>query len=105
MTIDRIVNGKEITLKIDGWLDVNSANDLGAATEQITEASAIILDFEKVEYISSAGLRQVVASNKKAKELGADFSVIKVTKEVMSIFELTGLHKKINVIPADRPSA
>lgn len=100
MTIEKTVNGTEVLLKLDGWLDVNSALALGEATEGITAASAILLDFERVEYISSAGLRQVFACGKKAKELGAEFSVINVSGAVMSIFELTGLQKKIRVTPA-----
>ena len=97
MTIDKIVNEQETIIKVDGWLDVNSAAELGSVTEALSKAQTIILDLEKVEYISSAGLRQVVALSKKSKELNADFSVINVNKEVMSIFELTGLHKKISV--------
>ena len=97
MTIEKTVNGNEITLKLTGWLDTASAPELGAAGEGIDSASAIILDFENVEYIASAGLRQVVAFRKKAMDLNADFSVINAGKEVMSIFRMTCLDKKINI--------
>lgn len=97
MTITKETNGSQITLKLDGWLDTVSSPELGAAVEEITAASAIVLDFDKVEYIASSGLRQVVACHKKAKELGADFSLVNVGTETMSIFQLTGLDKKINI--------
>ncbi len=97
MTIEKKETGKEITLKLDGWLDAISAEKFTEVTEEIGEASAIILDFEKVEYISSAGLRQVVTCAKKAKDMNAEFSIIKVNKEVMSIFSLTGLDKKMSI--------
>lgn len=97
MNIEKIVNGNKITIIPEGWLDTASSSELGKATEDISEASAIILDFDKVEYISSAGLRQVVACFKKAKELNAEFSVINAGKEVMSIFSLTGIDKKMNI--------
>lgn len=98
MTIEKIIEEKAVTLKLDGWLDTVSSQDLAVAIEEIQEASAIVLDFDKVEYISSAGVRQVVSCAKKAKDLSADFSVIKAGKEVMSIFSLTCLDKKINIV-------
>ena len=97
MTIETIKNDKEITLKLDGWLDTVSSPELGAVVDAIEEATALTLDFDKVEYIASSGLRQVVASHRKAKELGAAFSVVNVGTETMSIFELTGLDKKITI--------
>ena len=97
MTIETVKNGNEITLKLDGWLDTVSSPELGAAVEAIEAADAVVLDFDKVEYIASSGLRQVVACHRKAKELGAEFSIINVGTETMSIFELTGLHKKLTI--------
>ena len=89
-------NGK-ITLKIDGWLDTVNSPVLGEEIEAIDSASEIVLDFEKVEYIASSGLRQVVSCHRKAKELNAAFCIVNVGNEVMSIFELTGLHKKLDI--------
>ncbi len=97
MTIETVKNGNEITLKLDGWLDTVSSPELGAVVDAIEEATALVLDFDKVEYIASSGLRQVVASHRKAKELGAEFSIINVGTETMSIFELTGLDKKMDI--------
>ena len=90
-------NGK-ITIKLDGWLDTAASPELGAEIEKIESADSIVIDFDKVEYMASAGLRQVVASNRKAKELNAEFSVINVGTETMSIFKLTGLDKKLTII-------
>lgn len=97
MTIETLKNGNEITLKLDGWLDTVSSPELGSAVDAIEAADAIVLDFDKVEYIASSGLRQVVACHRKAKELGAEFSVINVGTETMGIFELTGLDKKLTI--------
>ena len=97
MTITTLKQDDQITLQLDGWLDTLSSPELGAAVDGITAVSAIILDFDKVEYIASSGVRQVVACHRKAKELGAKFSVINVGTETMSIFQLTGLDKKITI--------
>ena len=97
MNITRTNDNGSITLALDGWLDTASAPELAAQIDAIDSASAIILDFGGVEYIASSGIRQVVACNKRAKELGAEFSVINVGSDVMSIFQLTGLDKKLAI--------
>lgn len=97
MKIEVTNEGGVVTVKLDGWLDTASAPELGAEVEKLNEAKELVLDFEKVEYMASSGLRQVLASNKKAKELGAEFSVINVGNETMSVFEMTGIDKKLNI--------
>ena len=100
MTITKTNEDGKITLKLDGWLDTLSSPELGKAVEELTEAKELILDFENVEYIASSGLRQVVVCHRKAKELGADFSIVRVNTETMSIFQLTGLDKKLTITKA-----
>lgn len=100
MTITKSNENGKITLSLDGWLDTAAAPTLGAEVEAIEAADEIILDFDKVEYMSSSGLRQVVAAHRKAKELGAKLTVCRVHNEIMSIFALTGLDKKLTVTEA-----
>lgn len=97
MNITKTEKDKKVTLKLEGWLDTVASPMLGEEIEKISDAEEIILDFEKVEYIASSGLRQVVACHRKAKETGAAFSVINVCEEAMSIFKMTGLDKKMTI--------
>ena len=97
MTITRIDQDNQITLKLDGWLDTLSSLELGEAINSIETASAITLDLENVAYIASSGLRQVIACYKKSKELGAAFSVINANSETMNIFRMTGIDQKMNI--------
>lgn len=97
MNITTENNGGNILIKLDGWLDTLSSPQLGEEIEKIEKAVSITLDFEKVEYLSSSGLRQVVACHRKSKKLDASFSVINVCNEVMSIFKLTAIDKKLNI--------
>ena len=97
MTINTTNENGRIVLKLEGWLDTVSSPALGEAVDAIEAADAIVLDFENVEYMASAGLRQVIAAYKKAKTIDAAFSVVNVGTEVMSIFQLTGLDKKIDI--------
>lgn len=89
-------NGR-VTITLEGWLDTASSPQLGDEVNSIESAEEIVLDFEKVEYIASAGLRQIVACHRKAKELNASFAVVNVGRDTMNIFKMTGLDKKLSV--------
>jgi anti-sigma B factor antagonist len=101
ITVDK--NDLAFTIRTAGWLNTEAAPALGAEIEKITEAKTIVLDFKELEYISSAGIRQVVAAYKKAKAIEADFSVINVSSDVMEIFKLTNLDCKIRILPLAEP--
>ncbi len=101
MKISTVNNDGNILIKLDGWLDTLSSPELGAEVEKIEKAKSLTLDFENVEYLSSSGLRQIVACHRKTKELDASFSVINVCHEVMSIFQLTSIDKKLNITPKE----
>ncbi|MCQ2458055.1 MAG: STAS domain-containing protein [Clostridia bacterium] len=98
MTIHQSNENGKITLSPEGWLDTVSSPELSNAVDSLTEASGLVLDFSMVEYMASAGLRAVVAAGKKAKSMNAEFSVINVVPGVMSIFRMTGIDKKLNII-------
>lgn len=87
----------QFVIALEGWLDTIAAPSLGDKIDGIQEATSIILDFDKVEYIASSGVRQIVYCYRKAKDLNADFSVINVNAEIMSIIQLTGIDKKIKI--------
>lgn len=97
MNIKKAEENGKVILELDGWLDTLGAPELGAEVEKIQEASELVLDFDKVEYIASSGVRQVVVCHRKAKELNASFSIINVCSEIMNIFNMTGIDKKINI--------
>lgn len=101
MNITKENNGNQVILLLDGWLDTESAPVLGEEIEKIEGVGELVIDLDKVEYMSSAGLRQIIAAHKKAKEQNALFTVINVHSEVMSIFALTGLDKKLSIKAAE----
>ena len=80
----------EITLKIVGRIDTITAPDLEEIiNDDIEDTQSLTLDIEEVEYISSAGLRVLLAAQKKMNKYGS-MKVINVRAEVMEVFELTG---------------
>ncbi|MBR1641117.1 MAG: STAS domain-containing protein [Butyrivibrio sp.] len=90
MTINKIANGNELTIALEGRLDTTTApqldDELKSALEGVTKLD---FNFEKLEYISSAGLRVLLSAQKVMNKQGS--MVIKnVNEEIQEIFEVTG---------------
>ncbi len=89
MTITKTLENKKAILSVEGWLDTNSAPELGREIEALSDIESLILDFDKLEYISSAGLRILLSTQKTMNKQGS--MVIKnVNEDVMDIFNITG---------------
>ena len=88
VTIDK--NNETTTLKIEGRLDTTTAPELENAINGEGDAlEKLVLDFEKVNYISSAGLRVLLTAQKKMNVQGS-MELINVSEDVMDILEMTG---------------
>lgn len=99
MTITTKLENDKATLFVEGWLDTQSSPELGKAIGELSDIKSLVFDFEKLEYISSSGLREVVSAYKKMKGIGGTFSIIHVNSEVMDVFRLTGFDKKLDIQP------
>lgn len=85
---------KRVTLfEITGRIDSTNANELGEALNTAIDAgrSQIVLDLDNVEYMSSAGLRELVNALKKVKRGTGDLRLAAVAPRVMEVLELAGL--------------
>ena len=90
MTIKQHRDGSKLTLALEGRLDTTTAPQLEEALKtSLAEISDLVLDFEKLEYISSAGLRVVLAAQKQMQQQGS-MVVCHVNEMVMEVFDLTG---------------
>lgn len=91
LNIEKSMNGNELVIALDGRLDTLTSPQLeGAVNEDIEKADSILFDMEKLEYISSAGLRVITAIDIEMSEKSG--MVLKnVNDNVMEILELTGL--------------
>ena len=90
MTINQERDGNWLTLRLEGRLDTSTAT----ALEEIVMNSfdgliQVIMDFEKLEYLSSAGLRVILAAQKKINKQG-EMVLRNVNETVMEVFEVTG---------------
>ena len=90
MNINKVLEGTKLELEITGRLDTITAPALDKAiNEDIGDTTNLVLDLKGVEYISSAGLRVLLSSQKKMQKIGT-MKVINVCHEVMEVFEMTG---------------
>ena len=83
-------NGKSI-MYVDGKLNANTSKELEIALLAfLGKHNEIILDFTKVDYISSAGLRVLLLAQKKVKADGGQMILRGVCDIVMDVLEMTG---------------
>ena len=90
MTIEKNLNGTELTVAIAGRLDTTTAPQLEAEFKQsITGVEKFVLDFSALEYLSSAGLRVILAAQKVMNKQG-EMIIKNVNDTINEIFEVTG---------------
>lgn len=99
MNIEKIQNGNEITLIPVGRLDTTTAPQLEAQINAVLEDSEkLILDFQGLEYLSSAGLRVLLGTHKAFMKRGSGELVIcHVNETIHEVFELTGFLDILNI--------
>ena len=90
MTINKTQNGNELTIALEGRLDTATSPQLEAELKgSLDGIAALALDFQKLEYISSAGLRVLLSAQKTMNGRGG-MKVTNVNDTIMEIFEVTG---------------
>ena len=90
MTIEIKKNNQETIIEIVGRLDTITAPALDKTIhEDIGDVKNLVLDVKGMEYISSAGLRVLLSTQKKMQKIGS-MKVIHVCEAVMEVFEMTG---------------
>ena len=90
MTINKFANGSTLTIALEGRLDTTTAPELETVIKSsLTGVTELILDFEKLDYISSAGLRVLLSAQKTMTKQGS-MKITHVNEMVMEVFEVTG---------------
>ena len=90
MEIKKVKNGAELNLAVEGRLDTTTAPRLEAELKQsISGVETLVLDFANLEYLSSAGLRVLLAAQKVMNKQG-EMMIRNVNETINEIFEVTG---------------
>ena len=97
MKIDKHIENGKGCYALEGRIDTTTAPDLERELKNDMEhIDSLILDFEKVDYISSAGLRVLLSAHKTMSKKGG-MKVTNVNEMVREVFEVTGFSDILNI--------
>lgn len=98
MNIEKNYNEKELTLAVEGRIDTITSKDLeNEINVEIGNFDSLVMDFTNLEYISSAGLRVLIATQKKLKSDDISFVIKNVNDTVNEIFRMSGFNKILKI--------
>ncbi len=106
MEIIEVKEGAFLVLAVSGRMDTLTAPQFEARCQTCLEAGStrLVVDLGGLEYISSAGLRSILAAAKKLKAAGGDLAFCSLSGIVAEVFAVSGFNKLLPVF-ADRAQA
>ncbi len=89
MKIIKNQSGGTLTIALEGRLDTTTAPELEQEIKNLDGVTELVMDFARLDYISSAGLRVLLSAQKKMSKQGS-MKVIHANEMVLEVFEVTG---------------
>lgn len=97
MTITRKHEGTKLTLALEGRLDTITSPELSEALNaELDGVTELLLDMEQLVYLSSAGLRVILAAQKRMNRQGR-MKVAHVCADITEVFEITGFASILDI--------
>jgi len=94
--VKRVENGRAVFV-LEGRLDTNTAGELETELKTVIDSvDEIVLDLEKLAYISSSGLRVLLSAQKAVVKHGT-LKLVHVNDAIMDIFDLTGFSEFLTI--------
>lgn len=91
LNINKEINDTTLTIRLDGRLDTLTASELEEVLDRsLSGTTELIFDFEKLVYLSSAGIRVLIYAHQIMEEQSG-MTIKNVSAEVREVFEVTGL--------------
>jgi len=97
MQITKKLENGSLTLKVDGRLDTNTSPELEAELK-LDGVNEVVFDFVGLEYISSAGLRVLMSTQKAMMSCGGKMSILSPNEMVKSVFDITGMSSIFTIV-------
>lgn len=99
MRITTAADGTLATLAVEGTIDTRAAPDFEKALAAAVEGGArsLILDFAKVDLITSAGIRVLVLFGKRLGGVGGGLALCSLSADVRRVFEIAGLARQLRI--------
>ena len=97
MEVIKNLNGDVLSVKLVGRLDTTTAPTLESElSNEMSKAKTLEFDFSELDYVSSAGLRVLLACQKQMNKQGT-MSIKHVKDEIYDVFNMTGFLEILNV--------
>lgn len=98
MEIEKSNNGETLSISLIGEVDSMNVGDIESGIlKEIDGVKDVVFDLSRLEYISSAGLRVLLAMQKRMKKQGS-MEVRNTNEEVMQIFKVSGFVRLLNLV-------
>lgn len=98
MDIIKNINGEQTILVIKGRLDTTTAPELEVVLNEIVpNAKTLYFDFSELEYLSSAGLRLILSTQKSISANAGSLIIKNVNDTIMEVFEMTGFSSILTI--------
>ena len=99
MDISLIKRGNDAELKLNGYIDASNAADVEKILVDVaTKYDNLTLDMEKLEYVSSAGLRAFKRIYMELRKKSGKLYARNIDKSIMEILEVTGFTRLFKFI-------
>ena len=90
MTVEKKINGAEVTLIVEGRVDTQTAPELELVLDEVLPGiKELTFDMSNLDYVSSAGLR-VILKAQKAMSAQGSMRLTNVNDNIMEVFDITG---------------
>ena len=97
MKIDLKKEDKKLTIKLGGKLDTNTSPELDSKMNELEGMEEVIIDMKELDYISSAGLRVLLAIKNMLEEKGRQLEIHNVNEVITEVFNVTGFSDILDI--------
>ena len=98
MKANKVLNGEELTISVEGRIDTLSSKDFQKEiNDELGKFNSLIIDFNQLEYISSAGLRVLIATQKNLTKNDIPMIIKNCNDNVSEIFRMSGFDKILKI--------
>ncbi len=99
MEISADREGGVVLAKANGRIDSSNSREFHSGLEAVitNDDSAVVLNFEDVSYISSAGMRVILLSAKSLQSSGTKFVLCSMNESIREVFKISGFDKIIPI--------
>lgn len=99
MEINKAISNQTVIITLKGRLDTMTAPQLDDKAKSIDfdEVETVTLNLKDLEYISSSGLRVILALYKSLKSKGGNLKIVNVSNTIMELFSMTGMADYLDI--------